>query len=378
MKVYDHTIDNLFQIDPRRDLLPFHYEYENFTFVNSITDADIIPVAYRSSSQADYTNLFRQLKITYKQLIVFLDIYHIGDGGLSTDHKKETIDFYKSKGLNSVVVHCDHSFNTVNLIHYDFLWNRHKAYYIDYNKFDLTDRHWSYKATKKMFELSEIKPKTLLKKFLIPNQTHKPNYLLSDESGESHTLRSKARVILEKAVMEHDCYYSNPNNYIFLEPQEISPEIMNDRHFFNMWMGFNPIANHYYDTSAISVYVETLASSISKQQSVTEKTYNPLIKGHFIIPFSYPGIIKDLKELYGFKFPNWIDYAYDSIEDDQERFHEFMKTFSRIRFLSLTELEERCNSSLDIFNHNRQVFRDRPYCSLHDSLVKSINQLIGR
>ena len=91
------------------------------------------------------------------------------------------------------------------------------------------------------------------------------------------------------------------------------------------------------------------------------------------MPFSYPGIVNDLKNMYGFKFPDWINYSYDSIEDDAERFHEFMKSFARLRFLSLTDLENLCARDIDILIHNRQVFYDRPYDSLYDSLQKILN-----
>lgn len=378
MKVYYHPHNNLFGINSRSDLVIFHYEKHNFTFVDNIAEADVVPIMFHPHKTDEHIKLFQELNVNNTQLIVLLDIFHSGDD-VRTFDRHTILDLYKNKNFNAVLIHCDHNVNTTELIFYDHMWNRQKIYFTDYDNYDLSNRHWTFKATKKMFELSEIQHKTLLKKFLVPNKTYKHNFLL-DTTGvdESHTLRSKARVILEKAVLEHDCYYSNPNNYIFLEPQELSQDIINDHHFFNMGMGFTPIANRYYDTSAISVYVETLASSKSKQGLISEKTYNPLIKGHFIIPFSYSGIIKDLKEIYGFKFPDWIDYSYDNIEDDQERFHEFMKSFSRIRFLTLEQLQEKCNYSIDIVRHNRQVFYNRPYCSLHGSLTNSINTIYRR
>lgn len=378
MKVYSHPNKNIFKMNPHSDLVAFHYEKDKFEFVHNLNEADIVPIMFHGHDVEKNLSLFKYLHINQNQLIVFLDIFHGGDDD-NTFNKQNCIDFFKNHGYNSVVVHTYHNINNYNLIFYDHMWNRQKIYFTDYDNYDLTNRYWTFKATKKMFELNEIRPKTLTKKFLIPNKTYKQTFLLSATGvDESDTFRSKARVVLEKSVLEQDCYYSNPNNYIFLEPQEFDDNIINDRHFLNMGMGFAPIANKYYDTSAISVYVETLASSKSKQELISEKTYNPLIKGHFIIPFSYPGIIRDLKEIYGFKFPDWIDYSYDTIEDDQERFHEFMKSFSRVRFLTLEQLEEKCNSDIDILYHNRQIFYDRPYHSLYESLSKSINTIYRR
>ncbi len=375
MKVYYHPPNNSFGINSHQDLLLFHYEKHRFTFVSQIDEAEIIPLPFITGIDEKYIQYLKELGVT-NQLIVLLDINHIGDTATTTLEKNYLNIFLISCGYRSITVHCDHSVFTDTLIHYDYLWNRQKIYFTDYDNYDLSNRLWTFKSTKKMFDLSDIKPKKLIKKFLVPNKTYKQEFI-SNTTGidQSHTLRSKCRVVLEKALLEEDCYFSNPSNYIFLEPQECSAEILNDYHFFNMGMGFQPVANRYYENSAVSVFVESLASAESKQREVTEKTFNPLIKGHFILPFSYPGIVSDLKNMYGFKFPDWINYSYDSIEDDAERFHEFMKSFARLRFISLTDLENLCTRDVDILMHNRQVFYDRPYDSLYDSLNKVINIL---
>jgi hypothetical protein len=371
MKVYYHPTNNSIGINSQQDLVLFHYEKDRFTFVYDVDQADIIPLPFYGP-EIKYVEYLKELGAT-NQLILILDTNHIGDYGNTFDMNLY-IDILKSSGYRSLVVHCDHSVMTDRLIHYDYMWNRQKIYFTDYDNYDLTNRLWTFKSTKKMFELNEINPKKIVKKFLVPNKTYKQELLLvSSQHDESQTLRSKFRVILEKAILEEDCYFSNPNNYIFLEPQECSKEILDDYHFLNMGMGFHPVANHYYENSAVSVFVESLASSESKQREISEKTFNPLIKGHFILPFSYSGIVDDLKDMYGFRFPKWIDYSYDKIEDDRERFHEFMKSFARLRFIKLKDLEELCNKDIGILLHNRQVFYDRPYDRLYDSLQKIIN-----
>ena len=52
----------------------------------------------------------------------------------------------------------------------------------------------------------------------------------------------------------------------------------------------------------------------------TEKTFTPMCKGHFVLPFGTPGTIAHLKSEYGFEFPHWIDYGYDNLPD-VERAH---------------------------------------------------------
>jgi hypothetical protein len=157
----------------------------------------------------------------------------------------------------------------------------------------------------------------------------------------------------------------------------MSEIILNDYHYYSAGMGFHPLANKYYETSAVSVYVETCVETLANTKIVTEKSFNPFVKGHFVLPFSYQYYVRDIQEIYGFKLPEWIDYTYDNIANDNERFLAFMKSFSKIRFKSLQELQDLCNRDIDILKYNRNIFFERNYDNLYNKLRNSINILNG-
>ena len=127
---------------------------------------------------------------------------------------------------------------------------------------------------------------------------------------------------------------------------------------------WQPIANDIYNKTVASIYVESLVGHetfVPETRSITEKTWDPLIKGHFILPFSYPGIIQDLRTIYGVEFPPEIDYSYDEILDRELRFEQFCCELKRLRKMRWAELYHRHR---DMLAHNRQMFWDRPYHKL--------------
>lgn len=367
MKVFNLPDDRQ---NTRYNLVIFHYEKDNFEIIDNVQDADIISLAHYNDEES-VTNQILELKKlpTHKnQVILILNVWTTIDG----DGFPNSIQRFRDAGFNAFNIHSNHSIkNDSSQIYYDHMWNRQKAYFVDYDNYELSNRFWSFKATKKMYELAEISQRVLIKKFLIPNKTYTGEYGID----ESQTPRSKYRVKLKQTILEHDCYFSDPENYIFLESQEMSNEIINDYHYYHAGMGFHPLADHYYQNSAVSVYVETLVHTESINKQLTEKTLNPLIKGHFILPFSYAGFVKDLRDIYGFKFPDWIDYSYDECRDNAERYQLFMKSFSKLRFKKLEELQKLCNKDLEILEYNRQLFYTKPYCSLYEGIKNSINNL---
>ena len=107
---------------------------------------------------------------------------------------------------------------------------------------------------------------------------------------------------------------------------------------------------------------------------VTEKTFDALIRGNFILPFAYPGLIKDLTDVYGFQFPNWIDYSYDSIYDDEARFIAYTESFKKLDQFTAEEMYTLCVRDLHILEHNRAIFFSRPYSfsELHSTVMSAI------
>jgi hypothetical protein len=100
-----------------------------------------------------------------------------------------------------------------------------------------------------------------------------------------------------------------------------------------------------------------------------------LIKGNFPLIFSGPNVISNLKKYYDFKFPDWIDYSYDSIDDLEQRFEAYLQSIKKIATIPLNELHNLYLQDKHILEHNRNVFFSKPYDSLYDKVEKSIDAL---
>lgn len=364
----------------RLHLVCFEYEPDNFTITPNINEADIIPIVYTCNPDEIQKHLafLKENNIRSDQIIVLLHIFHGGDGD-PADPENRACPFYTQSGYKVLYVTTDYKRPTsTHTIFYDHYFNRQKAYFVDYDKYDLSARLWSFNATKAMYELNDIQDKKLIKKFLIPNKTYENSFFTdSGVMAEDSTERSRFRKYLKSTILESDCYFSAPDNWIYLNSQEMSDAILNDYHYYYGGMGFHPLSNLYYETSGVSVYVESCVQTSANIKMITEKSFNPLIKGQFILPFCYQHYVKDLIDLYGFKFPDWIDYSYDDIADDNQRFLMFMRSFSKIRFKSLQELQDLSNNDIEILKYNRNIFFERNYDSLYDKLTKSINIING-
>ena len=119
------------------------------------------------------------------------------------------------------------------------------------------------------------------------------------------------------------------------------------------WYGYNPVHNYYYDDTFISIYGETI--EYGKVVVITEKTYDPLIKGHFILPFSTSGFLTYVRAL-GFQLPDFIDYSYDQIEDDSTRFECYVAEVKRLISIPIRRWGVLLKQHLDMLRHNQKLF----------------------
>jgi hypothetical protein len=122
--------------------------------------------------------------------------------------------------------------------------------------------------------------------------------------------------------------------------------------------GYRPPSSKYYLNSCISIYGETIESGPGI--SVTEKTWDALIRGHFILPFSNPGFIAYLRTQ-NVQFPTWIDYSYDSIQNDDVRYLMYQTEVDRLLGWSLDIWRTRWADSFGIIQHNQSLIHTRPY-----------------
>jgi hypothetical protein len=146
-------------------------------------------------------------------------------------------------------------------------------------------------------------------------------------------------------ILEHSYngYVSNRSRGITLEQEQV--------------MGaYSPVPNNFYEDSYFSTYVE---SNCTQRDLIhlTEKTFEPLIKGHAILPFTNPGAIERLQNI-GFRMVNFIDYSFDSIEDADLRFVAVQEQFLHLLELDLDELYK---ENQTVFEHNQNCINTIPY-----------------
>lgn len=357
-----------------RDSLPFDIEKEKWELTDDLKEADIVPVGclYLEEEWKELAKRLLEKGCTRKQLLLIMNIFDDCDTydwlhwytrfSLFMDQ----YDFRCVLLTNSLRRWIEND-NQQLKIHYDMMWNRQKAYMTETSKHDFHGRVYTYFDCRNNFRLNPIQKIGSLKDrkiALCPNRIMKYN------------ARSGLRRILRLFMQNKSVILGDPTNGIVLEPEDPNMlEIMmnKDNNGGGLWM---PVANKYYEQTYISMYVETCTVSNplyntvrNPHQSITEKTWDPLIKGHFILPFGYAGIVKDIKN-YGFKMPEWIDYSYDDIEYcDRHRFAAYLEEADRLLHLPIDEIERHYIKDFDMLIHNRQVFWSRPYTPLYDQIL---------
>lgn len=257
---------------------------------------------------------------------------------------------------NYAVIECeDPGYHNKKIVFCDFLWNRSKAYYTQ-RKWNLVTQPW-YLVDTDDFQLqpiSQAEQKTKL--FLSPNKLGRPN--------------SPYRVRLTEVIQKYDV---EPKGYISVVTNgSDNRQLLSNRTQPGAWMvsqimhnvqtgapsGYVPVHNAYYNETFFSVYVETFETGTT--QFITEKTLDPLIKGHFILPFSSPGFVSYVRSK-GWRLPEFIDYSYDDIDNDEQRFSAFKQEFARLCSFDMDKWRQLWLDNIGIHEYNRKQLEKRPY-----------------
>jgi len=343
---------------------PFLLE-DKWEFTSNFKKATLIPVILDANPD-DLKDVLEQ--ITPDQYILILGIYHIDDY-MDKKFFKSTIEKFKKYTNNVLLVHknLNLAYETDdNIIYYDCMFNRHKVYYTEYERVaKIPDALWTRYASKESFSIpvSKKMPYRFNKKFLSTNLVYKGLH------NSRMRYRAALHDFLEYNKLTEHGFISSPANRFYSN----NPSVM-QIHDINYGGGFwYPVADSYYEQSFISVYVETLTQSYHKVKCVTEKTFDPLIKGNFVWPFSYPGIIKDLKNFYNFKLPKEISYNYDDEIDNDIRFNKYVYGLKQLLNNSLNDLNKIYIKNKSILDHNRLVFFNRPYDKLYSKVLNKLN-----
>lgn len=262
-----------------------------------------------------------------KDVVVFYDLVNIGD----YEHNNFKRFIWDFEHDNKVWLTVNQSPRldmgpTVKIVQWDFMWNRIKAYY--------TEQVPSHVLHLHHYALDKYKPVKLDFNYL---RSRKFLSMLGREYGY--------RKPYYEFVLPYSKFgfVSNRTRNITLEEHTV--------------MGaYSPVPNSFYEDSYFSTYVESNCTQRDLIH-ITEKTFEPLIKGHAILPFTNPGAIKRLQDM-GFKMPTFIDYSFDSIDDVDARFLQVQREFLKLLDVDIDGLYK---NDQDVFTHNQLCINTIPY-----------------
>lgn len=283
---------------------------------------------------------------------VFMDIYHNFD-----DQIKVLEDRTNGREGKIYVTNArDFDIDNSRIVFNDFLFNRTKAYYLKF-PFRSTTQKWYYTADQD-YEIPKHNVNEKTKIFLAPNR-------ISSYDRPLYGRRQIVNLLLSMTDLGHLGCRDRKNHLDLFGKSEVVPtvtkvsELIRENVVSTAKSGYIPPHNLYYQDTFISIYGET--NEFGSSFAVTEKTFDPLLKGHFILPFANQYFLKNLKEQYGFKLPNFIDYSYDNIADTQLRSNAHINECRRLLTLSLDDWKQHWLDNQTILEYNKTVFYTRPY-----------------
>ncbi len=394
-----------------------------FEFVSDIEQADIVammfPTAGAPSDQMEQqiNAALHSTKFNKNQIIVNITyVMHIDEIVTNRRALKDFSTAFDNANIPCKVVHLhtditlrDDPNNIKNFVYTDFLFNRsHTLHFnnelISANWHKIVKRnHWyNYKSADDnrafpnyLFEITpdeEIIP--TLDRFLkytsgmyelTPKIFVAPNNSRRGIVEGLPITRSEIRKQLNKFLYDYQGYIGDVSQgTVLVSQQHFHGNNLFDVLGINGW-GFSPPHNDYYNTSTLSIYAETIMyHERHRTQCITEKTFTPLCKAHFILPFGAPGTVATLKDEYGFKFPDWIDYSYDNIgidtyfsnETDQEKKTMLLESKQWEAYLS--SVKNVCEIGPRALYHYKRVDFHKDGILLHNrNIMKNFGQRYG-
>lgn len=214
-----------------------------------------------------------------------------------------------------------------------FKKNKSGKFFITFNKEDKTHRYGLL---------------MLLKKYNLLEQTNWS--FLPTSKGIINSDRLK-KIMNEELVisLENEIEYFKNLEYKFSD-YEIGIEF-NRGNVIELTMGEN-IKN--YENSYVNLTTESIFDEREELIHITEKSYKPFYYYQFPLIMASENHIKKMKELYDLDFfEDIIDYSYDGIVDDRERFKLYFNEILRINNNKETFIEF-YNNNQDRFEQNKQ------------------------
>jgi hypothetical protein len=347
---------------PKRHSL-FFETTQGWEIVDNSEEADAIAIIDDESWGTE-----QALKKHYKphHILLILQLFHMAEY-MNFQFYVTSKNKFKHITDKVIIIHNNRALKDHNNIAYfDILFNIEKMYCTEYNSgIDLNQRVWTDVCNEEVYRLHPIE-KNPIKKFLAPMRIYHSGSIENPENPRM-TRRKQIRALLESM---DSVYLSDPPNGITFLPNGYTSDMDSwvNSPYGGVWY---PISHTHYNSSIVSIYGESLVHHEHEAMIVTEKTFDPLIRGNFILPFGMPGLIKCITD-YGFVLPDWIDYSYDSITNDGERFIAYMMSILKLNSYTLEELTDLCNKDKHILEHNRNVFFTTPYDDLYSNVVNCI------
>jgi hypothetical protein len=184
-------------------------------------------------------------------------------------------------------------------------------------------------------------------------------------------LRTELIHVLEK----YPGHLGNPGMHNFLMSHNVQQKDVGRMINKDHGLGWAPIHNRYYESSILTINVETQIHLIAKDQGhiISEKVWDPIIKGHFILTFGFPGMYEALKHNYGIKLPEWINYSsFDSADmDDLTRWLNFIIEVKRVLNLGKQLYHYRIQD-LELLKYNRELIRNSNYRGSMHSVIQNL------
>lgn len=403
LKIYNHKGPNFEEsFEYLSDaLIQVPFVESIFELTNNVSEADLIPIRIFDPYLKNDTVLKILSKFSKEQCVVEISQL-TGASEESSSYKilvsaaKRIENILTENGPAFIILHNnafrpnDAEENSPILQYTNFVFNRHVAFYVDkpqkifeYDKHSEIGHWYPHKDNliqKDAYELGnlelslnfarnlldnrkrEIIPKSFIYAAMIRdaaklNQTNTFFSKCEDFNFSQYVpIRSFLRNELFNKLKDYAGYIGNPafGNFLHLQnSNQFTLDYANK--LINFSTGFWPLDNSYYESSVITITVETISLTCDVK-FISEKCYEPLIKGHFLLPFGYSGLIDDIKNM-GFKLPNWIDYHYDREKNDLLRWSMFLNNAVLPTVnLSPFELFQKKINDIDILIHNRNLF----------------------
>ena len=316
-------------------------------------------VGFEHRGQIDFCCYPSAILRNHGHVMLSLDVFHNYE-----NQGKELIS--KANDSSDIILTnvVDPRIHHKNIVFSDFLFNRTKAYYSQY-PFNIDIKAWYHDGAYAYCSIPAHGAVNKQSIFVAPCRTYR----------NARVYRSQLAKLLENYKhLGHLGLGDNTINSLYAHsefPDHNLQQLENEKntgyrrapkraHFndYHLYTGYSPPHNEYYKNTFISIYGETIEFGLTT--AVTEKTWDPLIKGHFILPFSNAGFVGYLCSI-GIQFPDFIDYHYDTVIDDEKRFAAYGDEVKRLLALDLDTWRDLWDNNLHILHANKRYFHDRDY-----------------